>query len=164
MAVDTAPHALATPDSAPAAYRDLFTHARAALTLTIILLLLVATLDQLIVATAMPTILVQLGDVPLYSWVFAAYTLASIAALPVFGALSGRWGLRRTMTLALGVFIAGSAICALAPSMPVLIVGRGAQGIGAGGLFALPFIIISQRFPATLQPQALALTSGVWGV
>jgi MFS family permease len=68
------------------------------------------------------------------------------------------------MTLALGVFIAGSAICALAPSMPVLIVGRGAQGIGAGGLFALPFIIISQRFPATLQPQALALTSGVWGV
>jgi MFS family permease len=107
---------------------------------------------------------VQLGDVPLYSWVFAVYTLASIAALPVFGALSGSWGLRRTMTLALGVFIAGSAICALAPSMPVLILGRGAQGIGAGGLFALPFIVISQRFPATLQPQALALTSGVWGV
>jgi MFS family permease len=164
MAVDTAPQALPKPDSAHAAYRDLFTHGRAALALAIILLLLVATLDQLVVATAMPTILAQLGDVPLYSWVFAAYTLASIAALPVFGALSGRWGLRRTMTLALGVFLAGSAICALAPSLRVLLAGRGTQGIGAGGLFALPFIMISQRFPPTLQPKALALTSGVWGV
>jgi MFS family permease len=164
MAIDTTSPIGHQHDAPSYRYRDLFTHGRAQLSLAIILLLLVATLDQLIVATAMPTLVAQLGDVQLYSWAFAAYTLASIAALPIFGALTGRWGLRSTLVVAMGLFITGAVLCALAASMSALLVGRAAQGFGAGGLFATPFIMISQRFPATLQPQALALTSGVWGI
>jgi MFS family permease len=151
-------------NASPSGYRDLFTDGRGELSLAIVLLLLVATLDVLIVATAMPTILAQLGDVELYSWVFASYTLASIAALPVASALTGRWGLRRMMPAVLAIFVAGSVVCALAPSMIMLVLGRALQGIGAGGLFAMPYIMISQRFPSTLQPRALAMTSGVWGL
>jgi MFS family permease len=151
-------------DAIPSGYRDLFTDGRAELSLAIILLLLVATLDVLIVATAMPTILEQLGEVELYSWIFSAYTLASIASLPVFSALTGRWGLLYMMTVAIVIFVLGSVVCALAPSMLTLVLGRGVQGIGAGGLFAIPYITISQRYPSTLQPRALALTSGVWGI
>lgn len=145
-------------------YRALFDETQRMRSLAIVLMLLIATLDVLIVATAMPTILQQLGDVELYSWVFSAYNLSNIAALPVFGALTGRWGVLRTMALAVAVFAIGSVVAALAGSMLVLVLGRAVQGLGAGGLFALPNLIIARYYPADLRPRAIALSSGVWGV
>ncbi|HEU4328376.1 MAG TPA: MFS transporter [Roseiflexaceae bacterium] len=145
-------------------YRALFDETQRMRSLAIVLMLLIATLDVLIVATAMPTILQQLGDVELYSWVFSAYNLSNIAALPVFGALTGRWGVLRTMALAVAVFAVGSVVAALAGSMLMLVIGRAVQGLGAGGLFALPNLIIARYYPDNLRPRAIALSSGVWGV
>ncbi|GAB4216911.1 MAG: MFS transporter [Roseiflexaceae bacterium] len=145
-------------------YGALFNETQRMRSLAIVLMLLIATLDVLIVATAMPTILQQLGNVELYSWVFSAYNLSNIAALPVFGALTGRWGVLRTMALAVAVFAAGSVVAALADSMLMLVVGRAVQGLGAGGLFALPNLIIARYYPDDLRPRAIALSSAVWGV
>lgn len=150
--------------STEASYRELFRGEQRTRSLSIVLMLTLATLDVLIVATAMPTILTQLGDVHLYSWVFSGYTLSNIAALPIFGALSMRWGTQRSMFLAVGIFVVASVVAALAPSMGILVLGRVIQGFGAGGLFALAYTIISRFIPSQLQPRAIALGSGVWGV
>lgn len=147
-----------------ASYADLFRGPQRARSLAMMLMLFVATLDVLIVITAMPAIAVQLGDVHLYSWVFSAYTLASLASLPIFGGLADRFPTLRVMLGAVGVFMLGSVWAALAPSMLMLVIGRALQGIGAGGLFALPNLIIARHYPAALQPRALAMTSAVWGV
>lgn len=150
--------------SSRSGYRALFEGAQRARSLAIILMLLIATLDVLIVATAMPTVLEQLGDVHLYSWVFSAYTLSGIASLPIFGALTGRQGLVRTMVVSIAIFCAGAVVAALANSMLMLVVGRAVQGLGSGGLFALPNLIIARYYSDELRPRAIALTSGVWGL
>ena len=150
--------------SSRSGYRALFEGAQRARSLAIVLMLLIATLDVLIVATAMPTILNQLGDVHLYSWVFSAYTLGGIASLPVFGSLTGRQGLVRTMVISIAIFCAGAVVAALASSMLMLVVGRAVQGLGSGGLFALPNLIIARYYSDELRPRAVALTSGVWGL
>ncbi len=93
-----------------------------------------AALDQTIVATALPTIGRQFGDVSNLSWVITAYLLASTAVAPVFGTLSDIYGRRAMIITALSLFIAGSILCALAPNMPVLILARGLQGLGGGGI------------------------------
>jgi MFS family permease len=150
--------------SSRSGYRALFEGAQRARSLAIILMLLIATLDVLIVATAMPTVLKQLGDVHLYSWVFSAYTLGGIASLPVFGSLTGRQGLVRTMVISIAIFCAGAVVAALANSMLMLVAGRAVQGLGSGGLIALPNLIIARYYSEELRPRAVALTSGVWGL
>src|SRR5207247_4284194 len=91
-------------------------------------------LNQTIVATALPTIGREFGDFESLSWVIIAYLLSSTVVAPLYGKLSDIHGRRAMMLTAIGLFIAGSAVSALAPDMAMLIAGRTLQGIGGGGI------------------------------
>jgi EmrB/QacA subfamily drug resistance transporter len=104
--------------------------------------MLVASLNQTLAATALPTIVEELGDVGRYSWVFSAYVLAATLAIPLYGKLSDAHGRRPLFAAAIVLFSAGSVTAALAPSMDVLVAGRAVQGLGAGGLLPLGMAVI----------------------
>ena len=87
-----------------------------------------SSVDQTIVATALPTIGRQFQDVSSLSWVITAYLLASTAVAPVFGTLSDIYGRRVMITVSLVLFTVGSILCAVAPNMTVLIIARGGAG------------------------------------
>ena len=97
---------------------------------------LLAALDATIVGTAMPTVIAALGGAHLYPWVFSIYMLASTVVMPVFGGLSDRLGRRGPFVAAIVIFCAGSLMAGIATTMPALVVGRGVQGVGAGGVEA----------------------------
>jgi EmrB/QacA subfamily drug resistance transporter len=115
--------------------------------LGIMLAMLLGALDQTIVATALPTIGRDLGNVEDLSWVVTAYLLTATAVTPLYGKLSDIHGRRATLLVAIGVFAAGSVACALAPSMVVLIIARGLQGLGGGGLLSLAQTIVADVVP-----------------
>ena len=109
----------------------------------IMLAMFLGALDQTIVATALPTIGQDLGDLDDLPWVVTAYLISSTAVTPLYGKLSDIHG-RRTMLLAsIGLFVLGSVACALAPSLLLLILARALQGIGGGGLISLAQTVIA---------------------
>jgi len=114
------------------------------------------------VATALPTIGKQFQDVSNLSWVITAYLLAATAVAPVFGTLSDIYGRRAMIVTALSLFIAGSVLCGLAPSMPVLIIGRGLQGLGGGGIMPIVQTVISDVVTPRERGHYQAYFSGVW--
>jgi EmrB/QacA subfamily drug resistance transporter len=130
--------------------------------MSLLLTMFLAALDQTIVATALPTIGRQFGDVSSLSWVITAYLLASTAVAPVFGTLSDIYGRRAMIITALSLFIAGSILCALAPNMPVLILARGLQGLGGGGIMPCVQTVISDVVSPRERGQYQAYFSGVW--
>jgi EmrB/QacA subfamily drug resistance transporter len=109
----------------------------------IMLTMFLGALDQTIVATALPTIGRHFGNLNDLSWVVTAYLLTGTASTPLYGKLSDIYGRRMVMLIAIGIFIAGSIACALAPSMTALILARALQGLGGGGLMALAQTIIA---------------------
>jgi EmrB/QacA subfamily drug resistance transporter len=130
--------------------------------MSLLVTMFLAALDQTIVATALPTIGRQFHDVTNLSWVITAYLLASTAVAPVFGTLSDIYGRRRMIITALGLFIAGSIVCATAPNMTVLILGRGLQGLGGGGIMPVVQTVISDVVTPRERGQYQAYFSGVW--
>jgi EmrB/QacA subfamily drug resistance transporter len=130
--------------------------------MSLMLTMFLAALDQTIVATALPTIGRQFGDVSSLSWVITAYLLASTAAAPVFGTLSDIYGRRAMIVTALSLFVVGSILCAIAPSMTVLIVARGLQGLGGGGILPIVQTVIADVVTPRERGQYQAYFSGVW--
>jgi EmrB/QacA subfamily drug resistance transporter len=128
----------------------------------ILLAMLLAALDQTIVATALPTISDSLGDVDNLSWVVTAYLLSSTAATPLYGKLSDIHGRRKMMLIGIGVFMFGSVVCALAPTMWALVVGRALQGLGGGGLIPLSQAVIGDVAPPRERARYQAFTSTVF--
>jgi EmrB/QacA subfamily drug resistance transporter len=104
--------------------------------------MLLAALDQTIVSTALPTIVGELGGLDHLSWVVTAYLLTTTASTPLYGKLSDIYGRRVMFQTAIVIFVIGSMLCGLSQDMLQLIVFRGVQGIGAGGLMAMAFAII----------------------
>jgi EmrB/QacA subfamily drug resistance transporter len=109
--------------------------------------LLLAALDQTIVATALPRIVSDLGGITQYSWVFTAYMLTSTVTVPLYGKLGDVYGRKNLFLFAIVVFLLGSALCGAATDMTQLIVFRAIQGIGAGGLFPLSLAVIGNIVP-----------------
>lgn len=109
----------------------------------VILAMFMAALDQTIVATALAPIGRDLGDPDLLPWVVSIYLLSATTATPLYGKASDIWGRRPLMMLAIGLFLAGSVACALAPDMLTLIVARGLQGLGGGGLISLAQTVLA---------------------
>ncbi len=107
------------------------------------LALFLGALDQTIVATALPTIGRAFGDVETLSWVVTAYLLSATAVTPLYGKLSDIYGRRAVLVAGIIIFVAGSIACALAPTMTTLILARGLQGLGGGGLISLAQTIIA---------------------
>src|SRR5262249_51637403 len=103
----------------------------------LLLVLTLASLDQNIVATALPGIVGELGGLSHLSWVVTAFLVASTATTPLYGKLSDVYGRRPLFFVAVGIFLAGSVLCGLSRDMTQLIVFRAVQGLGAGGLITL---------------------------
>ncbi len=130
--------------------------------ISLMLTMFLAALDQTIVATALPTIGRQFSDATNLSWIITAYLLASTAVAPVFGTLSDIYGRRATIIVALSLFMAGSVLCAIAPSMEVLIAARLLQGLGGGGILPIVQTVISDVVSPRERGQYQAYFSGVW--
>jgi EmrB/QacA subfamily drug resistance transporter len=109
--------------------------------------LLLAALDQTIVATSLPRIVSDLGGITQYAWVFTAYMLTSTVTVPLYGKLGDVYGRKNLFLFAIVVFLIGSALCGLAQGMTQLVVFRAIQGIGAGGLFPLSLAVIGSIVP-----------------
>jgi EmrB/QacA subfamily drug resistance transporter len=122
--------------------------------------LLLATLDQTIVTTALPRISEDFHRVDLYSWVITAYLLASTASTPLYGKISDQFGRKRIFQAAIVIFLVGSALSGLAHNMYQLIAFRGLQGLGAGGMMTLAFAIIGD----VIAPRDRGRYQGYFGV
>tara|TARA_B100000929_G_scaffold277251_1_gene252552 strand:- start:795 stop:2255 length:1461 start_codon:yes stop_codon:yes gene_type:complete len=123
-----------------------------------------AAIEATIVAAAMPTVVTQLGGLTQYSWVFAAYLLAATVTVPLWGKLSDLYGRRLFYMGAVGFFLLGSVLCGVAWSMPVLVVFRLIQGIGAGGILPLGMTILGDLYTMRERGRIQGLFSGVWGI
>ncbi|GJM76959.1 hypothetical protein HMSSN036_91750 [Paenibacillus macerans] len=106
-----------------------------------------AELDETVVSTAMPTIIRELHGLSLYGWVAGVYMLAVTLFMPILGKLADLYGRKRVYLSCMGLFILGSIVSGIAPSMAVLLLGRGIQGIGAGGLMPIALVIIGDAYP-----------------
>src|SRR5690554_473359 len=115
-------------------------------TASIMLSLFMASMEATVVATAMPTIVSQLGGLETYSWVFSIYMLTSTTTVPIYGKLSDLYGRRRIFIIAMALFLIGSLLCGRAATMQQLIFYRGVQGLGAGGVMPMAFVIIGDLF------------------
>jgi EmrB/QacA subfamily drug resistance transporter len=122
----------------------------------IMLAMFLSALEQTIVAPALPAIGRSLGGIDELSWVVTAYLLAVTATTPLFGKLSDIYGRRVVLLWAIGIFIGGSIACALAPTIWILVLARGLQGIGGGGLLPIAQTIIADL----LSPQERPVVQG----
>src|SRR3954462_14587091 len=113
----------------------------------LMLVLLLAALDQTIVSTALPTIVGELGGIDRLSWVVTAYMLAATGTIPLWGRVSDLYGRKRLFQAAIAVFVAGSALSGAAQSLTELIAFRALQGLGAGGLMTLAMAIVADIVP-----------------
>ncbi len=134
------------------------------ITLGVMMSMFMASMESTVIATAMPSIVRDLGDIESFSWVFAIYMLASTTAGPIFGRLSDLFGRRPVYMAAIAIFSLGSLWCGLAMTMPELIAARALQGVGAGGLLPLAFIIVGDIFTLDQRAKVQGLFAGVWGV
>jgi EmrB/QacA subfamily drug resistance transporter len=109
--------------------------------------LLLAALDQTIVATALPKVVSDLGGITQYSWVFTAYMLGSTVTVPLYGRLGDVHGRKPLFIVAIVIFLVGSALCGAAQNMWELVIFRAVQGVGAGGLFPLTLAMVGMIIP-----------------
>src|SRR5262245_10465229 len=99
-------------------------------------------LDNTNLATALPTIGRDLGDSHSLPWLITAYLLAATAVVPLYGKIADIYGRQVTLRIAIGIYMAGSLVCALAPNMFVLILGRALHGLGGGGLATMGSVVL----------------------
>src|SRR5689334_20423812 len=104
-----------------------------------------AALDQTIITTALPTMAAELGRVEHLSWLVSIYLLTATVSTPIYGKLSDLYGRRPLLFPALSIFLVGSALAALAQTVPQLIGARGLQGLGGGGLITLAQTVIADH-------------------
>ena len=130
----------------------------------VLLSMLLAALDQTIVAPALPTIARALGHAEYLPWIVTGYLLTATAMAPLYGKISDVYGRRPVIYAAILLFLLGSLVSALAPNMLVLVIGRAIQGAGGGGLFALAQTVIGDLVPPRERARYAAWISGTWAV
>ena len=134
-------------DARPAPHSPFDDAALRRLVIGVLIVMVLGALDQAIVATAMPTIGESLGGFDLLAWTVSAYMLASTVSTPLYGKLADIHGRRPVLLVSMTIFTLGSVLCALAPSMELLIAARTVQGLGGGGVMAIPLTIIADVVP-----------------
>jgi EmrB/QacA subfamily drug resistance transporter len=123
-----------------------------------------AAVEGSIIATAMPTIVAELGGFSLFSWVFAVYLLAQSVSIPVYGRLADIYGRKKVFYAGVGVFLVGSTLCGFAGNMQTLILFRALQGFGAGGVQPIATTILGDIYSPTERAHVQGLVSSVFGV
>ncbi len=142
-----------------------FTHRQILMIMSGLMLgMFLASLDQTIVSTALPTIVGDFHRSDLLSWVITAYLLASTASTPLWGKAGDLYGRKRVFQLAIVVFLVASALCGASQNMYELIAFRGMQGIGGGGLISLVFAIIGDVIPPRQRGRYQGYFGAVFGV
>ncbi len=126
--------------------------------------MLIASLDQTIVATALPTIVSDLGGLNQLSWVVTGYLLASTVSTPLWGKLGDMYGRKRLFQATIVLFLIGSALCGLSQNMGELIIFRAVQGLGGGGLIVLAQAIIADVVPPRERGRYQGVFGAVYGV
>jgi len=129
-----------------------------------LLALFLGAMDALVVGAAMPTVVAELGGLHLYSWVFSAYLLTRAISLPIFGKLCDLISSKKLYLVAITVFLLSSVLAGAAQSMEQLIIFRALQGIGAGGNFALAYIVVADISAPWQRGKMMGLISFVWGI
>jgi len=158
---------MATIDAAPSAqgsWAELFRRRNAAALATLSLGITLHALNGFLVSTALPNAVIEIDGVKWISWAFTVYLVASILGGALAALLKGRFGVRATFFWSALVFLAGTLVAGLAPSMPVLLVGRVAQGAGDGVIFALCYVLIPALFPSRLVPKVFGVEAAIWAV
>lgn len=116
-----------------------------------------------IVTTILPSVVRDIGGLDYYAWNTTLFVVASIIGATLSAALMRRAGPRGSYAIAASIFCIGGLLCASAPAMAMLLLGRSVQGLGGGMLVALPYAMIRMIFPEGLWPRAMALISSMWG-
>ncbi|MCQ6279551.1 MDR family MFS transporter [Bacillus sp. EB600] len=130
----------------------------------LLLSLLMASMDNTIVATAMGTIIGDLGGLDKFIWVTSAYMVAEMAGMPIFGKLSDMFGRKRFFIMGLALFMFGSILCGTAQSIEQLSVYRAIQGIGGGALVPITFTVLFDIFPPEKRGKMTGLFGAVFGL
>jgi EmrB/QacA subfamily drug resistance transporter len=130
----------------------------------LLLVLLLASLDQTIVSTALPTIVGDLGGISKLSWVVTAYLLASTVVGPVYGKLGDLYGRKLVLQSAIVIFLVGSALCGISQNMTELIVFRAIQGLGGGGLIVVTIAVVGDIIPPRDRGRYQGFFGAVFGV
>ena len=134
------------------------------LTIGLILNVTFVAFEALAVATIMPLVAEDLGEVGLYGWAFSAFFLANLVAIVLAGELADRLGPAVPFAFGLTLFSLGLLVSGLAPSMIVLVGGRAIQGLGAGAIPAVAYVVIGRTYPDSLRPRMFAILSTAWVV
>src|SRR5947209_3223279 len=130
----------------------------------LMLVVLLAALDQTIVSTALPTIVGDLGGLTHLSWVVTAYLLTSTVSGPLYGKFGDLYGRKIVIQAAIVIFLVGSVLCGLAQNMTELILFRALQGLGAGGLVVVAIAVIGDVIPPRDRGRYQGLFGAVFGV
>ena len=130
----------------------------------LMLVLLLASLDQTIVATALPTIVSEIGGLTHLSWIVTAYLLATTVVVPLYGKLGDIYGRRIVLQAAVIIFLIGSGLCGIAQNLPELIAFRIIQGLGGGGLIVTAIAVVGDIVPPRERGRYQGFFGGVFGL
>jgi len=123
-----------------------------------------AAMEALITATILPTIISNLGGMELYPWIVNSFLLAFIVVTPIYGKMSDTYGYKKVYLTAVIIFCISSMLCGAAQNMPQLILFRGLQGIGTGGLITMSIVFFGEIFPLDKRPRMQAMLSSMWAI
>ena len=146
----------------PPPWREVFQGALGRLTAGLLLLEALVAVEALIVITILPAVRRDLGGIQFYGWAFSATSLATFASIPIGGRAMDRYGPRKPLGLMLIVYVAGLVVAGLAPSMPVLVIGRFVQGCAAGVFYSVSLGTVAKSYPQRIRPRVLALLASMW--
>jgi len=121
-------------------------------------------LDSTIIATAVPSIVRDLGGFSQFPWLFSIYLLTQAVTVPLYGKFADMVGRRPVMFFGIAVFLAGSVLCGLAWSMPALIVARAVQGIGAGAVQPMSMTVVGDLYSVEERARVQGYIASVWGI
>jgi MFS family permease len=156
-----------TPPAEPAADPapvGVWSSGRRRLTAGLVLTITLVAFESLAIATIMPTVSDDLGDLGLYGWVFSGFFLGSLLGIVLAGQAADERGTRLPYAIGLALFAAGLVVGGAAQSMPMLVAGRVAQGVGAGAIPAVAYAAVGGSYPPELRPRVFAIFSTAWVV
>lgn len=137
---------------------------RRRLTTGLVLTVTLVAFESLAVSAVMPDVAEDLGDLHLYGWVFSAFFLGSLVGIVLAGQAADRRAMGAPFVIGLGLFAAGLLAAGAAPTMPVLVLARAAQGIGAGAIPAVAYTSVGRAYPPAIRPRVFAVFSTAWVV